>query len=160
MRLSTPGETGIIDLNTLTATPGWELYDAHAINNFGLIVGYGTHTKASGSVLDAYRYNPWTREVIDLGTFPGGCISYAYDINAKAEVVGAAYLDASGAGNFRAALWLPGRAGALNLNDLIPAWTGWTLRQATAINDEGQIVGWGYVNGQTRAFRLDPVDEQ
>jgi probable HAF family extracellular repeat protein len=153
-------KTGIIDLNTLTATPGWELYDAHAINNFGLIVGYGTHTKASGSVLDAYRFNPWTREVIDLGTFPGGGISYAYDINSKAEVVGAAYLDASGAGNFRAALWLPGHAGALNLNDLVPAGTGWTLRQATAINDAGQIVGWGYVNGQTRAFRLDPVDEQ
>jgi probable HAF family extracellular repeat protein len=154
------GETGILDLNTLTATAGWELYDAHAINNFGLIVGYGTHTTASGSGLDAYRFNPWTREVIDLGRFPGGGISYAYDINAKAVAVGAAYLDASGAGNFRAALWLPGQPGALNLNDLIPAGTGWTLRQATAINNEGQIVGWGYLNGETRAFRLDLVEEE
>jgi probable HAF family extracellular repeat protein len=151
-------ETGIFDLNTFTATPDWELYDAHAINNLGFIVGYGLHKAATGNVLDAYRFNLWTQQVIDLGTFPNGGISYAYDINSKNVAVGAAYLDASGVGNFRAALWLPGQTGALNLNNLIPSGSGWTLRQATAINDKDQIVGWGYINGETRAFRLDPVD--
>ena len=43
-----------------------------------------------------------------------------------------------------------------NLNDLIPANSGWTLQAATAINDRGQIAGYGVINGQTHAFRLDP----
>ena len=153
------GETGILDINDLVRTPGWELYDAHAVSDLGLIVGYGQHQTANGNVIDAYRYNLWTGQVVDLGTFPGGGISYAYDINFSGVIVGAAYLDATGAGDFRAALWLPGKSGALNLNDLIPTGTGWTLRQATAINDNGQIVGWGYVNGETRAFRLDPSEQ-
>ena len=152
-------ESGILDINNLTRTPGWELYDAHAVNDWGLIVGYGQHQTANGNVLDAYRYNIWTGQVADLGTFPGGGISYAYDINFDGVIVGAAYLDATGAGNFRAAVWVPGKSGALNLNDLIPSNTGWTLRQATAINNKGQIVGWGYLNGETRAFRLDPVGQ-
>jgi probable HAF family extracellular repeat protein len=95
--------------------------------------------------------------VEDLGTFPNGGTSYAAALNSNGCVVGTAYLDASGADNFRAAVWLPGTLGAQNLNNLIPQTAGWLLRQATGINDAGQIVGWGYVNNQTRAFRLSPA---
>ena len=42
------------------------------------------------------------------------------------------------------------------LNSLIPANSGWVLNAATAINDRGQIAGYGVINGQTHAFRLDP----
>jgi len=42
------------------------------------------------------------------------------------------------------------------LNDLIPPNSGWVLNAATAINDRGQIAGYGVINGQTHAFRLDP----
>jgi len=42
------------------------------------------------------------------------------------------------------------------LNNLIPSDSGWVLNAATAINDRGQIAGYGVINGQTHAFRLDP----
>lgn len=45
-----------------------------------------------------------------------------------------------------------------NLNALIPADSGWALTAATAINDAGQIVGTGILDGQTRAFLLTPRD--
>ena len=45
-----------------------------------------------------------------------------------------------------------------DLNALIPS--GWTLEQANAINDAGQIVGYGYnPQGQQDAFLLTPVPE-
>ena len=44
-----------------------------------------------------------------------------------------------------------------DLNNLIPAGSGWELTYASALNDAGQIVGQGIHNGETHAFRLDPV---
>ena len=45
-----------------------------------------------------------------------------------------------------------------DLNNLIPAGSGWSeLGLASALNDAGQIVGGGIHNGETHAFRLDPV---
>lgn len=151
-------QTGIVDLNTIIVTHGWMLYNAAAINKKGIVVGYGLHKTKKIDVLDAYRYNPVSHAVVDLGTFPGGGISYASDINSHGWIVGTAYLDPSGRGNFRAAVWPKGKPGALNLNNLIPQNSGWTLAQATAINDLGQILAWGvYSNGDTHAFRLDPL---
>lgn len=43
------------------------------------------------------------------------------------------------------------------LNNLVPANTGWVLNGATDINDAGQIVGNGKHNGQDRAFLLTPT---
>ncbi|HEY3701676.1 MAG TPA: hypothetical protein VGL32_05420, partial [Acidimicrobiales bacterium] len=44
-----------------------------------------------------------------------------------------------------------------DLNSLIPAGSGWVLDQARAINDAGQIVGWGTINGHEHAFLLTPT---
>src|SRR5205807_2615717 len=44
-----------------------------------------------------------------------------------------------------------------NLNDLIPPGSGWVLTGAAAVNDVGQIIGVGTLNGEDRAFRLDPL---
>jgi hypothetical protein len=49
--------------------------------------------------------------------------------------------------------------GILILNDLIDPTSGWNLNYATAINNQGQIVGEGYWNGAAWAFRLDPIPE-
>ena len=43
-----------------------------------------------------------------------------------------------------------------DLNALIPAGSGWTLENANAINDAGQIVGSGLRGGKLRAFLLTP----
>jgi len=37
--------------------------------------------------------------------------------------------------------------GYKNLQNLLPTGSGWTLKSATAINDSGTIVGWGYLSG-------------
>jgi len=139
------------DLNDLIdPSLGWELRNANAINDKGQIVGFGEHR---GFGLHAFRYSGG--KVEDLGTFPGGGISYAIGINSRGDVVGAAYLDASGAGNFQAMLYTDAH-GIQNLNDLIDPSLGWKLAQATAINDRGQIAGWGFLKGNPnpRAFRL------
>jgi len=45
-----------------------------------------------------------------------------------------------------------------DLNKLVLTNSGWTLQVATAINDSGQIVGWGTnSSNQTHAFLLNPV---
>lgn len=44
----------------------------------------------------------------------------------------------------------------LDLNDLIPPGAGWVLTDAIDINNDGQIVGNGYLDGAVRAFLLMP----
>jgi probable HAF family extracellular repeat protein len=46
---------------------------------------------------------------------------------------------------------------AIDLNTLIPAGTGIVLTDATAINNTGQIVVNGTLNGRQRVFLLDPM---
>ena len=43
-----------------------------------------------------------------------------------------------------------------DLNSRLPAGSGWVLEAATAINDSGEIVGWGRHNGVRHAYRLSP----
>jgi probable HAF family extracellular repeat protein len=45
-----------------------------------------------------------------------------------------------------------------DLNSFLPANSGWRLEDATAINDLGQIVGEGTINGQHHAFLLNTAD--
>ena len=49
-------------------------------------------------------------------------------------------------GNNSAFLW-QNDLGYKNLQNLLPTGSGWTLKSATAINDSGTIVGWGYLSG-------------
>ena len=45
-----------------------------------------------------------------------------------------------------------------DLNNLIPAGSGWFLSAAADINDAGQIVGNGKLNGEDHAFLLTPTE--
>ncbi len=54
-----------------------------------------------------------------------------------------------------ATLWEDGVP--IDLNDFLPAGSGWDLQAATGINDAGQIVGWGFLYGDNRAFALSLV---
>jgi probable HAF family extracellular repeat protein len=67
-------------------------------------------------------------------------------------VVGYARLSAL---TYHAIVWSE-TAGMQDLNNLIPANSGWTLEFAFAINDSGQITGRGSINGQDHAFLLTP----
>ncbi|MDQ3753702.1 MAG: HAF repeat-containing protein [Acidobacteriota bacterium] len=118
-----------------------------AINNVGQVVG---HAQVPGGETHAFLYS--SGRMRDLGTLPGGIQSFAYGINSCGRVVGASN---SAAARLRAFLYSDGKM--QDLNRLIPAHSGWVLYEAREINDAGQIVGNGMVNGQQRAFLLTPL---
>jgi probable HAF family extracellular repeat protein len=117
----------------------------------GVIVGQ-SNSKAN-SAWHAVKWSD-TNAIDDLGILPGGTYTVAFAINDSGEIVG--YGDV--APNLpHAMLWTSTR-GMLDLNDLIPAGTGWVLINANAINAVGQITGYGTKDGQNRAFLLTPVE--
>ena len=126
----------IVDLGTLGGTQSV----ANAINNLGQAVGWA-HTASEATHVFLWSGGKMT----DLGTF--GLDPVANAINNHSVIVGQ-----SGNG-----AWIWSNGSFQNLNNLIPAGTGFTLDNATAINDNGQIVANGS-NGQGRehAFLLSP----
>src|SRR5262245_51072016 len=82
-------------------------------------------------------------QMIDLGTF-GGTSSVALDINDNNQVVGWSQLES---GEMHAFLWENDV-----MTDLAPNSEEGLAR---AINNKGQIVGWTYSNGITRATLWD-----
>ena len=56
-------------------------------------------------------------------------------------------------GQPHAVLWQDGHV--RDLNDLLPADSGWRLTVAADVNESGQIVGQGYLDGQPRGYLLD-----
>ena len=121
---------------------------AHAANDAGFVVG--TAQKTGDTTWRAYVYNGVSKK--ELGTF-GGANSVAYGINAGGLVVG----EASNA-NFDREAFLYDGTTMHNLNDLIDPNSEWMIKDARAINDQGQIAANG-CNAQLecRALRLDPV---
>ncbi|HQR35346.1 MAG TPA: hypothetical protein PLK30_21580 [Blastocatellia bacterium] len=132
----------ISDLGTLGGTNS----QAYAISNGRYIVGYAN---ATGETQHAVLYTLGTaggaNTSTDLGTLSAP-YSYAYAVNSKAQVVGT-----SG----QAFLWQNGAM--FDLNMLLPPNSGWILEAASAINEKGQIAGWGKQQGLTRAFLISRV---
>ena len=91
----------------------------------------------------------------DLGTL-GGTYSEAYGINSSgSQIVG--YSDVpSNSGYLVSHAFLYSNGVMQDLNKSIPANSGWVLAQATGVNDAGQIVGYGTLNGQQKGFLLTP----
>ena len=138
------------DLGSLLG--GSALFDVsagHAINDKGQVVGETVVSYDIGH--HAFLFTGG--KMIDLGTF-GGSISIAHGINNDGFVVGEASLPNDQ--DRHAFLYIPDK-GMTDLNSLIAAGSGWTLHVAQAINDKGEIVGFGLINGKSRAFLLKPV---
>jgi probable HAF family extracellular repeat protein len=90
-----------------------------------------------------WRSGPeWSLELLEAGELGLGA---AMDINESGQIVGFTN---------GAMLWTSSGQ-RYDLNTLIDA-EGWDLASASAINDQGQIVGTGYHNGEIRAFLLTP----
>lgn len=132
------------DLGTL---PGGSSSLAYGANDSGQVVGNATD---SGGSSHAFLYSAGTG-MIDLGTL-GGSTSMAQGINKYGEVVG----DSKTAGNAATAgfLYSSGQMTDLNTRLFTP---GFTVIDAYAINDQGQIAAIGLHNGLTRALLLDPA---
>ena len=114
---------------------GSEGQGARGINDLGQVVG---EMRAPPSFrLHAVMWQNGT--VIDLGSQFGA----PSDINNSSQIVG----------SIGAVLWQNGTV--TDLNTRLPTNSGWHLQAATAINDAGQIVGYGSTANGTRAFLLD-----
>lgn len=142
------------DLGALPSSREWAY--AHALNEHGDVAGVSI---LSPGVEHAVVWRNGGAAT-DLGDFAGGLdSSRALGINDAGFVVGYGTTDGPGLGWVRAAIWNP-EGVMTNLNDLIPSASGWALAEATAINEHGQIVGWGTNSlGQAHAFLLTPVPE-
>jgi probable HAF family extracellular repeat protein len=124
----------ITDLGTLGGTQS----AAYAINNNGQVTGWA-HTASEATHVFLWSNGTMT----DLGTF--GLDPVGEAINNHGVIVGQ-----SGNG-----AWIWSNGTFQNLNNLIPPGSGFTLNDATAINDNGQIVANGSnATGQTHAFLL------
>jgi probable HAF family extracellular repeat protein len=131
-------------------TPLEGLQAAHAINDLGQVAGY-----AKTDTGDTHAFLWEDGALTDLGALVEGGWSQPWDINNRTQVVG--YAAASGGTGDHAFLWQDGAM--YDLNDLIPAGSEWELVRAHAINERGQIAGYGYIRDERHAFLLTPIPE-
>jgi probable HAF family extracellular repeat protein len=92
----------------------------------------------------------------DLGVIGGAVTSHGLDINNLGDVVGTLVFDLNNGELNHGFLYRDGMM--IDVNTLLPPGSGWVLRDAQAINDVGQIVGFGIINGQRHAYLLFPGD--
>jgi probable HAF family extracellular repeat protein len=134
------------DLGTLGGSQSY----ASDINNTDKVVG-SSNTNDFNQPERAFLYSGGVMS--DLGTL-GGDQSRAFGINDADKVVGSSDV---GDGTIHAFLYSDGVM--RDLNSLIPANSGFELTSAAAINDNGDIVGYGYNQGSPgpeHAFLLRP----
>ena len=143
------------DVLGLTNVVGAQNSYAYGINGGGDVVGYVSASipTPTGFVIANRAFLAIGDVMTDLGLLPGMTNGQALGINAHREIVGVGSDDTSTV--LRAFVRLG--AQLFDLNDMIDPASGWTLQQATAINESGQVVGFGTHLGQTRAFLLTPI---
>lgn len=126
------------DLGTLGGTSGGSI--AYAINQSGAVVGWAMNEQFQ----HAFLYE--NGQMQDLGALPGTNDSAAYGINDKDVVVGSSHA--------HAVIWANGTIS--DLNQMIPLDLAIYLTEAMGINDSGEIICDGFVNGHAHAFLLVP----
>jgi uncharacterized membrane protein len=144
------------DLGHLPGTPAGIYNIATSLNDRGDVVGFacvGADTNPATCPEDTFL---WTKEtgMQDLGRFPGAIATgppCCHTINNNGVIVG---LSVDASFNERAIIWL--NKVPVDLNTLIPKNSGWYLVCAQGINDAGEIVGFGTINGSTHAFLAKP----
>jgi probable HAF family extracellular repeat protein len=143
----------VVDLGTAA---GFNSSYAEKINDAGYIVGQSNSWGAGHATL-------WREgNIIDLSSLNGGAeTSFAKDINSLGQIVGYSQIDPFGPENSaRAVIWyddLTPIALDTLIDPLDPLFGQITLYTAMGINDLGQIVGYGLINGKERAFLLSPL---
>lgn len=133
---------------------GFTSGEIFAINSTGSEgAGYGENQAGTTDIYEAAIWN--ASGVFPIGTLPGATSSSAHALNDNDDIVGSSLLST---GDQHAFLYQEnGAQTMLDLNNLIPANSGWTLNVATGINDNGQICGTGEIDGVDHAFLLTPM---
>ncbi len=141
-----------VDLGSLGGPTAFS--EAFRINEEGQTVGRSTVT-AGVTGQNAVMWE--NGQIRDLGRLPGVNFGRANDINNSGTIVGTSSQFEGFSG--RAVIWQPGETTPTDLNTRLPPDSGWTLlTSAEGINSAGQIVGFGTINGRTRAFLMTPYD--
>ena len=131
---------------TVLTFSGWNNTHGLAINNNTNIIGYVSDS--ASTINHAFRYSG---SFVDLETL-GGHFSYALSINNSNTIVGASYTDANDT-IYHAFICTNNSMSDLN-NQIDASGAGWVLNEARAINDGGQIIGIGTLNGVKHAYLL------
>jgi len=145
-------------LRTLGVLPGYYNSSAYALNESGHVVGVCTSADWPTGGGRAFLWDAVTG-MTDLDVLSGCNYSAAYGINDMGQVVGVSKSFVSGPE--RAFVWTSAN-GMIDLNTVLDAsGDGWFLYDAYAINDAGQIAGYGAspVTGESQAFLLTPIPE-
>jgi probable HAF family extracellular repeat protein len=132
----------------LNGVPGLEFATfPRAMNRYSHVAG-----EAGQGLVRAFISRDPASPATDLGTL-GGTLSGGYGINNYDWVVG--WAEATNGGGPRA--FVHDGTRMTDLNSVLWNPGGWLLREADAVNDAGQIVGSGVLNGQEHAFFLQPM---
>lgn len=115
------------------------------INDFGEVVGNAQNAQGF-----AHAFVWMGGTLVDIGTLGGGQ-SYAYAVNDSGTVVGYSLTSDNSSHAF-----VYSNGVMLDLNNLIPMGAGWTIDEAYAINNSGDILGEGTLDGQLYAVELLP----
>lgn len=138
----------MVDIGSLTGSSSAGVR-AYALSGNGFITGDST---SSNGIQHAFLYDPNAtgNKMKDLGNLGSSSTSSVGNgVNSSGKVVGQS--------NSKA-FYYDGTT-MTDLNTMIASGTGWNLINAQAINDNGQIVGWGNINGVQHSFllTLNPV---
>lgn len=140
---------GMVDLGDLPGGMDWSM--AYAVNEQGWIAGSGVtdYGRGGAGVQHAVLWGP-DGHMLDLGVLSKSYdTSTALGINDRGEVIGTS----SG----RPFLWTAS-TGMLDVNTLVDGGAGFLLTDVWAINDKGQIAGWGVnASGARQAFLLTEI---
>src|SRR5579864_834184 len=133
----------------------------YAINSTGQVVGSSSYDVVPRGIAPLYLIHAflWERgKMRDLRALRDGKNSAALGLNNRGQVVGWSETEAGSAhpADRGRVAFLLSDGTMYDLNRLVPPDSGWMLKEARAINDQGQIVGVGANGGQERGFLLSP----
>jgi uncharacterized membrane protein len=150
------GAHSIRDLGTL---PGDWSSIAWAMNDLGQVVGESHPPFGSRPVL-------WNSDAAHTATalplLPGDNYGSAHTMNNPGDILGFSTSTTPGTWNvvgaIRPVLWHGGTV--FELQSLLDATSGagWTITSTAAMNNVGQIIGYGMHDGAPRAFVMTPLD--
>jgi len=152
------GSGGYVDTTLGTISGYATSSEAKSINNSGQIVGNARKIVPSPVYRAVLFDETGGGQNINLGSLSGYTSSWANFINDNGQIVGACFNDSSGLATL---FDTTGGGNNIDLNTtLINPLTGWTLREAYSINEDGWIVGYmSHSSLGEHAFLLTAVPE-